>query len=186
MNVLLRLSGTDIIIGVSVLDNDGNSVTASQVVEVSIQRKSDDKWWTGAAWATGAEPAMVNAPQVGTTGIYEYTLTAGFDDNTPYYTVHIEGTVVVLRDFYDNYMLLPDVIQALQIDTHAEVGQEAPAATQSILKMIQFLYKAWRNKKVQDISGYELYNDAGAVVDQKSTSSDDGSDTIVGEVVSGP
>jgi hypothetical protein len=74
---------------------------------------------------------------------------------------------------------------ALASETYAEPGQGAPAATNTLAAKINYLYKAWRNKKMQDATTFELYNDAGAVVDQKATVSDDGTDYTFGEIVSG-
>lgn len=78
------------------------------------------------------------------------------------------------------------VVDALNVDTYAEPGQEVPAATASLVAKIGYLYKMWRNKKKQDATTFELYNDAGAVVDQKATLSDDGTDLTKGEVATGP
>jgi hypothetical protein len=60
------------------------------------------------------------------------------------------------------------VVDALATDTYAEPGQGAPAATASLKDKIGYLYKNWRNKKTQDATTFELYNDAAAVVDQKA------------------
>lgn len=78
-----------------------------------------------------------------------------------------------------------EVVDALATDTYAEPGQGAPAATATLSAKINYLYKAWRNKKTQDATTFELYNDAGAVIDQKATVSDDGTDYTFGEIVSG-
>lgn len=79
-----------------------------------------------------------------------------------------------------------EVLDVLTVDTFAEIGQEAPAATNTLAKMLRFLFKAWRNKKEQTATEFRLYNDAGAVVDQKGPVSDDGTTTTLGEIVSGP
>jgi hypothetical protein len=79
-----------------------------------------------------------------------------------------------------------EVVDVLVTDTHAEVGQETPAATQSFLKMIQYLYKAWRNKTEVTATAYKLYDDAGTTVDQKSTLSDDSTTFTDTEKESGP
>jgi DNA-directed RNA polymerase alpha subunit len=71
-------------------------------------------------------------------------------------------------------------------DTHAEIGQETPAATQTLTKMIQYLYKAWRNKKTQTSTTYSLFNDDASTVDQKSTVSDDTTTATIGEMTTGP
>lgn len=83
-----------------------------------------------------------------------------------------------------------EVLDVLNVDTFAEVGQEAPAATQSIRKMLAFLYKAWRNRHQQTgtaASGeYKLYGDDGTTVDQKATTADDSTTFTRGEIATGP
>lgn len=79
-----------------------------------------------------------------------------------------------------------EVLDVLNVDTFAEVGQEAPAATNTIRKMIAYLFKAFRNKKTQTSSTFSLYNDAGDTVDQKATVSDDGTTFTNGEIGTGP
>lgn len=78
------------------------------------------------------------------------------------------------------------IVAYFESETHEEVGQEAPAATQSLLKMIQFLYKVFRNRKVQSSSTFLLYADDASTVDQKAFVNDDGDDFDKGEMESGP
>lgn len=79
-----------------------------------------------------------------------------------------------------------EVVDALNVDTYAEPGQANPPATTTLVQKISYLYKMWRNKTMTDATTIELYNDAGAVVDQKSTISDDGTDFTKGEYGTGP
>lgn len=79
-----------------------------------------------------------------------------------------------------------EVVDALATDTYAEPGQAAPSATTTLAAKINYLYKAWRNKKTQTSSQYSLFADDASTVDQKATVSDDGTTTTVGEVASGP
>lgn len=79
-----------------------------------------------------------------------------------------------------------EVVDALNVDTYAEPGQGAPAATTSLAAKIGYLYKAWRNKKTQTATTLSIFNDAGDTVDQKATVSDDGSTFSKGEIGSGP
>jgi hypothetical protein len=67
----------------------------------------------------------------------------------------------------------------------AEPGQGAPAVNADAMKKLDYLFKSWRNKKTQDATTWSLYNDAGAVVDQKATISDDGTTATIGEIGSG-
>lgn len=68
----------------------------------------------------------------------------------------------------------------------SEPGQGAPAASTSALAKIDYLYKAWRNRKTQTSSAYKLYADDATTVDQKAAVSDDATTTDVGEIASGP
>ena len=79
-----------------------------------------------------------------------------------------------------------EVVDALNVDTYAEPGQGAPAATASLAAKIGYLYKAWRNKKTQTAVTRSLYNDAGDTVDQKATDSDDGVTFTKGKIGTGP
>lgn len=79
-----------------------------------------------------------------------------------------------------------EVVDALSVDTYAQPGQGTPAATTSMKNMLAYLYKAWRNKTTQTATTYSLYNDDASTVDQKATTSDDGSTFEKTEVESGP
>lgn len=78
------------------------------------------------------------------------------------------------------------VLDCLAVDTYAEPSQGAPAATATLAAKINYIYKAWRNKKTQTATTFSLFADDGTTVDQKATTSDDGTTTTVGEVASGP
>ncbi len=79
-----------------------------------------------------------------------------------------------------------EVVDVLVTDTHAEVGQGAPPATASKLQMLQYLYKAWRNRSTQTATLYQLYNDDAVTVDHKATVSDDATTFDRNEVATGP
>jgi len=51
---------------------------------------------------------------------------------------------------------------------------------------IDWLYKAWRNKKTQTATTLSLFADDASTVDTKSTVSDDGTTTTIGEMATGP
>lgn len=70
--------------------------------------------------------------------------------------------------------------------TRAEPGQTAPNATLDPLTKLDFLYKAWRNKKEKTATASKLYNSTGSVVDQKTTDSDDGTTGTRGVQSAGP
>jgi hypothetical protein len=81
-----------------------------------------------------------------------------------------------------------EVVDALATDTYAEPGQGNPAATTSLAAKINYLYKAWRNRKKQKANQFELFNDSGTVVDQKASLTEDvvNSVTTLGEIETGP
>lgn len=69
---------------------------------------------------------------------------------------------------------------------YSEPAQDSPAATTTGVVRLNYLYKAWRNKKIQTSTTFKLYDDSGVTVDQKATVSDDGSDFTFGEIITGP
>lgn len=79
-----------------------------------------------------------------------------------------------------------EVLDVLNVDTFAEPGQGAPAATTTLQEKIAYLYKLMRNKLEQTTTTLSIYNDAGAVVDQKATVSDDLTTFTRGEIGTGP
>lgn len=78
------------------------------------------------------------------------------------------------------------VVDALNVDTYAEPGQEAPAATASLVTKIGYAYKFLRNKVTNDGTNIKVYNDAGAVVDQKNTVSEAAGTVTRGKFGTGP
>jgi hypothetical protein len=70
--------------------------------------------------------------------------------------------------------------------SRTEPAQGAPPATASFLAKIDYLYKAWRNKKTQTATDYKLFADDTTTVDHKATVSDDGTTTTIGEIATGP
>jgi len=79
-----------------------------------------------------------------------------------------------------------EVVDALNVDTYAEPGQGNPPATATLVQKIGYPYKAYRNKRDQDATTKNFYNDAGDTVDQKRTIADNGVTYSETEVVSGP
>lgn len=79
-----------------------------------------------------------------------------------------------------------EVVDALNVDTYAEPGQGAPPATASLITKLGYMYKSWRNKKDNEGSTTQLYDDAGTTVDQKQTTSEAGGTVTKAEWVTGP
>lgn len=89
-------------------------------------------------------------------------------------------------DAAEQNVINAQVVDALNTDTYAEPGQENPAATASLVTKIGYLYKQWRNKATNDGSTKKLFNDAGAVVDQKADVSEAAGTVTDGEWATGP
>lgn len=79
-----------------------------------------------------------------------------------------------------------EVVDVLTVDTFAQPGQEAPAATQSLKNMLAYVYKFLRNKVTQSATTFSVFADDGTTVDQKATVSEAAGTLTRGEIVSGP
>lgn len=79
-----------------------------------------------------------------------------------------------------------EVVDVIDTDTSAEPAQGAPPATASLRTKVDWLFKAWRNKKDNDGSTTNLYADDGSTVDSKQTTSESGGTVTKAEWVTGP
>lgn len=79
-----------------------------------------------------------------------------------------------------------EVLDVMNTDTFAEPGQELPAATNTLVQKIGYIFKFLRNKIETTSTQISIYDDAGTTVDQKSTISDDTTTYTRGEFGSGP
>ncbi len=93
---------------------------------------------------------------------------------------------VVQTSAYNAGNVNAEVVDALNVDTYAEPGQGALPVSASMRLKLDYVYKYLRNLKKQNANTFELYDDAGAVVDQKATVSDAAGTSTKGELVSGP
>ena len=78
------------------------------------------------------------------------------------------------------------MVAALSTDTYAEPGQGTPAATASVTGKLGYLYKSLINQYTQTATAFNLFNNAGNIVDQKATVSDDGTTFERTNIISGP
>jgi hypothetical protein len=81
-------------------------------------------------------------------------------------------------------LILDSILAALD-DPRGEPGAGAPPVNPDAMTKLDYLYKAWRNKKEQTSSAFSLYDDAGTTVDHQATVSDDGTTATFGEVGAG-
>ena len=79
-----------------------------------------------------------------------------------------------------------EVVDALNVDTYAEPGQEAPPATATLVRKLGYLYKFLRNRVTSTATQISVFNDDAVTVDQKSAHSDDGTTYDRGEFGTGP
>jgi len=149
---------------------------------------------TAVAILTGT---MTKLDDANTTGFYTEliacTIGNGFEDRKTY-TIYVEATVdsdtggisFAFKIMDTPSLVNTEILDVLNVDTFAEPGQEAPGATVSLVKKIGYLYKAWRNKKDNDGTTRNLYNDDAATVDQKSSVSEAAGTVTTGEWRTGP
>lgn len=79
-----------------------------------------------------------------------------------------------------------EVLDVLTVDTFAQPGQEAPAATNTLKNMLAYAFKFLRNRVTQTSTTLSVFADNGTTVDQKATISDDSTTYDRGEIGSGP
>ena len=79
-----------------------------------------------------------------------------------------------------------DSILSLLDDARGEPAQGAPPVNPDAVTKIDYLYKAWRNKKDNDGTTTNLYADDTTTVDHKQTTSEAAGTVTKGEWVSGP
>jgi len=162
----------------TVSDKTGYSLSASQTFDVTGNLSGSVGSVTGAVGSVTGAVGSVTGNVGGNVAGSVASVTGNVDGN-------VTGSVA------SNLELGPaevnaEVVDALNVDTYAEPGQGAPAATTSLVAKINYLYKAWRNKTEQTATTTSLYDDAGTTVDQKAMVSDDGTTFIKGEQGTGP
>ena len=79
-----------------------------------------------------------------------------------------------------------EVVNVLKTDTVTLPGQVAPPLTPTMEQILGHIYKAYRNRKTQTATEWDLMADDETTVDQKATVSDDGTTAIKQEIVTGP
>jgi hypothetical protein len=79
-----------------------------------------------------------------------------------------------------------EVVDALNVDTYTEPGQEAPGVTVSLATKINYLYKFMRNKITQTSTTLSVFGDDASTVHHKSTVTDDGTTYTRSEISAGP
>lgn len=120
------------------------------------------------------------------------SVTVSTSANSGFYSAGSDFDIVLSAGTVDGVSVAGTKLATFSIEnrflnqTLSEIGQGSPSASASLVDMIRYLYKGWRNKKTQTSSQYSLFNDDGVTVDQKAAVSDDGTTTTIDEVQSGP
>lgn len=159
----------------------GVDVVAVKAETASIQTDTDDiqsKIGTPAGASVSADIAAIEA-QTDDIGVAGAGLTALGD-------ARIANLDAAMTTRATPAQVNAEVLDVLTVDTFAQPGQEAPAATTTFGKMFAYLYKGWRNKKTQTATTRKLFADNETTVDQVATDSDDSTTYVKGELVSGP
>ena len=89
----LRISGDNLVVAFTVLDQFDVGIEAGQTVTFSILRLSDLKYWNvlNNKFDLPSEPALINAPH-DADGVYEKALSGGYVANEDNYRIHSLAT----------------------------------------------------------------------------------------------
>jgi hypothetical protein len=132
----------------------------------------------------------INLDYDGIVGLHEVVINTSLD--TDFYVVGKDYDIIVTSGTVDSISVVGQKLGTFSLEnrfinsTLSEIGQGNPSANASLVDMVRYLYKAWRNRKTQTASQYSLFADDGTTVDQKATVSDDGTTTTIGEIGTGP
>jgi len=155
--------------------------------------------YNGTTKAVTFDEATTSAPANGDgfiiLGIHQHTLTqikqevrTEMDSNSTQLAAIVADTNELQGDWVNGGRLdlILDSVLSLLDDARSEPGQGAPPVNPDAMTKLDYLYKAWRNKKTQTATTFSLFDDAGTTVDHKATVSDDGTTATIGEVATGP
>jgi hypothetical protein len=133
-DVVLRVSGSDLIFSISIVDSNGDAVTSSQTVDISVFQYSNSRYWNDGTsdFDQVAEPALDSAAQIGSTGIYSYTLSGGYTPGNTDYRIRIDADDTVEKDFVVDNDIGGDLV-GLKLDHLAAVADSDDPVNDSIL-----------------------------------------------------
>ena len=134
----------------------------------------------GGAWTSLAITDTVS--EIGTTGLYELSLTAA-EMNHDHIIIKLTSTNAADTAIVIHTRAIDDLgADTSSTDALAGAPPESPTLEQAIL----YIYKAMRNKKDSTSTLVQIYDDAGTTVDHKRTVSDNGTTFTEEEIVTGP
>jgi hypothetical protein len=137
---------------------------------------------SGSAVSTSSAQIGVNVVQISADSVAADNAEAFFDGTGYAGTNNVIPTVTAVTGFTAANV---GAILALLDDPRTEPGQGNPPVNPDLATKIDYLYKAWRNRKTQTSSEYALYADDGTTKDQEAAISSDGTTLVIGEVVTG-
>jgi len=182
--------------GVRAVDGSGNAVAPAATALLNSMWTDTKAGYVDVSIASRATPAQVNdevdsalntaIPGSPTADSVNERIKA-MDDKLPS-SAYLKGSGDADggMDTADKGDVNAEVVDCLNIDTYAEPGQEAPAATNTLVKKIGYLFKFLRNRISTIATTIKVYADDGTTVDQKSTISDDATTFERGEFGTGP
>jgi len=144
----------------------------------------------GGAAAAMTTPTVNETDATNMPGVYELlldedmTIDAGDDSQEMAFHITQASMAPVTRaiELYRPKIAVGNTLD----DARAEPGQGAPSVNADALTKLDYLYKWVRNKKDNDGSTTQLYDDAGTTVDHKQTTSESGGTVTKGEIITGP
>lgn len=162
--------------------SDASLATSSAL----LTAQTDLDTLTGADGVTLATSQPNYAPNT-TTPPTAAAIRAEVDSNSTQLAAIVADTNEIQTDLANGGRLdlIFDAILSQLDDARSEPGSGAPPVNPDAMTKLDYLYKAWRNKKEQTSSAFSLYDDAGTTVDHQATVSDDGTTATFGEIGAG-
>ena len=121
----------------------------------------------------------MTSPFDSTVGLHQINIDTSDDTgDAGFWDVGNDYTIVLSPDETVDGQTVVQVLGVFSIENRSmstasgEPGQGIPPASATMAEKIDYLYKNWRNKKRQNSTLFELYDDAGTTVDQKATISE--------------
>lgn len=137
----------------------------------------------GAIDAAAIAADAITAAKIANGAIDAATFAAGAIDAAAIATNAIDADALAADALTE---IKTQVTDALNVDTYAEPGQEAPPATTTLVRKLGYLYKFLRNRATVTSTTINVFNDDGTTVAHKATHSDDGTTYDRNEYITGP
>lgn len=154
----------------TVVDSILVDTTAIEVDTTSIESKVDtviaDTNELQTDWADGGRLDLL------LDGVKSVTDTFGFTGS--YVNAQIKATDNIDLTALQKTSVNTEVVDVIRTDTIAEMAQGAPPAAPTLSQMLNYLYRAYRNKTETTATTIKIYDNAGSTVLFQCTIGDDG------------